>query len=194
MVGGYMNNPNNNIVQTIKMLCKEEQIKLSDLEIQSDLSKGAISRWKNELPKSITSLIKISQILNVSTDYLLGIDNSRSSSDNNSIIELIISKTIKYEIEWEKISYSKLKNDPLNIIHKKFFDSYITYTTQIKDKKIIFIYTDEGYFGYNYYLLLNNNGEYIPINYRESQINKLFNLIINQRKKAIIDLLEDLQE
>lgn len=189
-----MNNPNNNIVQTIKRLCKEEQIKLSDLEIQSDLSKGAISRWKNELPKSIISLIKISQILNVSVDYLLGIDNSRSSSDNNSIIELIISKTIKYEIEWEKISYSKLKNDPLNIIHKKFFDSYITYTTQIKDNKIIFIYTDEGYLGYNYYLFLNKNGEYIPIEYKESEINRLFKLISTQGKRAIVELLDDLRE
>ena len=50
----------NNISEIVKNICKEQQIAVSELEQQSGLSRGAIGRWKNELPKSITSLIKIS--------------------------------------------------------------------------------------------------------------------------------------
>lgn len=182
----------NNISEIVKNICKEQQIAVSELEQQSGLSRGAISRWKNELPKSITSLIKISQILNVSTDYLLGLDNSRSSSSDNSIIRLIISKTYNSEMEWERIKYNKLLNNPLDI-NKSIYDSYVTYISKFKDNKIVFI-CSEGYLEYNYYLFLNKNGEYIPIEYNESEINRLFKLISTQGKRAIVELLDDLRE
>lgn len=182
-----------NISETIKKLCEEEGIKISDLEKEAGLSRAAISRWKDDLPKSIISLMKISHILNVSTDYLLGINVVENSNNSKSIIDLIINKTQKSEIEWEKIEYTKLKTNPLNL-NKNLFDLYYTYCYEIKDSKIIFIYSEQ-YYSYNkYYLFLYKNGEYIPINYKAFEINKLYNLIMHQSKKAIINLLEDLQE
>lgn len=183
----------NNISEIVKNICKEQQITVSELEQQSGLSRGAIGRWKNELPKSITSLIKISQILNVSTDYLLGLDNSRSNTNNDSIMELIIHKTYNSGMEWERITYNKLPNNPLNI-NKSIYNSYITYISKFKNNKIVFIYSEDKYWGNKYYLFLNKNGDYMPINYMDSEIEKLSNLIIKQRRKAVLELLDDLQE
>lgn len=44
------------VVDTIKQLCKENNIKISDLENNLGLSKGNISRWTQSCPNAIKVL------------------------------------------------------------------------------------------------------------------------------------------
>lgn len=61
----------NTLFERIKELAKNKKITLSDLEKQIGISKTSIYTWKNVSPKSET-LEKAAEILDTSTDYLLG--------------------------------------------------------------------------------------------------------------------------
>ena len=55
-----------------------------------NIAKQTVSNWENDniLP-SIEMLIKLSKLFNVSTDYLLGLDNSRSLNVDDLPFEFI---------------------------------------------------------------------------------------------------------
>lgn len=55
----------------IKELCKENNISISKLCSEINISSGAIDKWKKGAIPNGETLIKIGNRFNVSTDYLL---------------------------------------------------------------------------------------------------------------------------
>ena len=67
----------------------ERNIKsLRQLESLSGMASGTIKKWKDRLP-TCESLIKISDYFNVSTDFLLGIDNRYPNYPDPDLQKLI---------------------------------------------------------------------------------------------------------
>lgn len=60
-------------------ICNEQNIKITPLLKELDISTGSISRWKNGVVPNGETLIKLSKRLNCSVDYLLSINNTPTS-------------------------------------------------------------------------------------------------------------------
>lgn len=62
--------------ERLKMLRIEKKLSQPDLANLIGVSKGMISFWENGINEpTITNLIKLSQIFDVSTDYILGLED-----------------------------------------------------------------------------------------------------------------------
>ncbi|MBE6909524.1 MAG: helix-turn-helix transcriptional regulator [Ruminococcaceae bacterium] len=59
----------------IKALCDEKGVKISNLLSELGMSPGNLTRWKNGTVPDGNTLVKLAQYFDVSTDYLLGIDD-----------------------------------------------------------------------------------------------------------------------
>lgn len=70
------------IVKRIREICDKQNLEIPQLEIRLGVSRGLIGRWEkgNSKPSSET-LINISNILNVSMDYLLGKSDIMGTSE-----------------------------------------------------------------------------------------------------------------
>lgn len=62
---------NNTLLDRIKVLAKNKNITLAELERQANLSKRSIYAWKTKTPSGKT-LSKIADILDTNLDYLMG--------------------------------------------------------------------------------------------------------------------------
>lgn len=63
------------IVDRIRALSKAKNKSLKDVGLETGIGENAIYRWRKQLPK-IENLEKVADYFGVSTDYLLGRDNS----------------------------------------------------------------------------------------------------------------------
>lgn len=63
-----------NIAERIKILAKEHNISIAELERKTGISNGQIAKWDVRSPKS-DNLEKVANYFHVSTDYLLGRTN-----------------------------------------------------------------------------------------------------------------------
>jgi len=61
--------------ERIKALCDERGIKITNLLSELGMSPGNLTRWKNGTVPDGNTLVKLAQYFNVTTDYLLGIDD-----------------------------------------------------------------------------------------------------------------------
>lgn len=84
----------NERIKELRLLNKLNQVQLSEL---IGVTKQTVSNWENNnIQPSIDMLIKLSEVFNVSTDYLLGkekirkLDTDRLSKDELNHIQLII--------------------------------------------------------------------------------------------------------
>lgn len=76
-------------VQRIEELCEESNITMTFLEMSIGISKGSIRTWRRIKP-SVDKVIKVAEYFSVSSDYLLGLSDSRySSEDEESDIGLV---------------------------------------------------------------------------------------------------------
>ena len=67
--------------ERIRLLRKSQDLSQVELAGRLGVSKQSVSNWENgNILPSIDMLVKISTVFNVSTDYILGLDN-RSSGD-----------------------------------------------------------------------------------------------------------------
>lgn len=62
----------------VKGLCDENGVKITNLLTELNMSPGNITRWKSGTIPDANTLVKLAQHFNVSTDYLLGIDDVKS--------------------------------------------------------------------------------------------------------------------
>lgn len=69
------------IYERIETLCKERNISIARLEIECGFSNSTIKKWKTISVPKVDRVIKIAKYFNVSTDYLLGCSNIKSSSE-----------------------------------------------------------------------------------------------------------------
>lgn len=61
------------IYERITAMCADKGISIRQLEREIGMSNGSSSRWKNGTPNG-EALIKLSAYFNVSTDFILGIE------------------------------------------------------------------------------------------------------------------------
>ena len=61
--------------ERVKELCTANNIKISNLLKELGMSPGNLTRWKNGTVPDGNTLIAIAKYFDVSTDYLLGIDD-----------------------------------------------------------------------------------------------------------------------
>lgn len=79
---------NEQIVNTIKSICKEHDITITKLEETLGMSQGLISRWNKSDP-SLSRIINIANYFNISLDELTGYKNTI----NDKFIEKLILET-----------------------------------------------------------------------------------------------------
>lgn len=79
-------------------LSKQRGYSLKNLAIKAGLAENSIYDWKKSTPKA-DNLQKVADVLNVSTDYLLGrTDDMNTSLANNKPTEVDIKKAIEQDI------------------------------------------------------------------------------------------------
>ena len=79
-------------------LSKQRGYSLKNLAIKAGLAENSIYDWKKSTPKA-DNLQKVADVLNVSTDYLLGrTDDMNPSLSNNKPTEVDIKKAIEQDI------------------------------------------------------------------------------------------------
>ncbi len=157
---------NRKMFQKIKDICKQKGIKISDLEEKLGLSTGNLSRWAKSCPTAIEVLYNISTLLNVSSDYLLGIERGSSnqildecSENRGESIKFLIEATNKRDILWQKIPYSQAKKiSVVNITNEIIYkDNFRIYETKTDKGHLILIHESPDI----NYLYIYYNNEYL---------------------------------
>ena len=70
--------------ERIRTLRLAKGISQVDLAVMLNVSKQSVSNWENDnIQPSIDMLIRLADVFNVSTDYLLGRETSRNLDTNN---------------------------------------------------------------------------------------------------------------
>lgn len=65
------------LFERIKALADEKNLSLREIELSANLSNNSLRRWNNSMP-SADKLAAVAKILQVSTDYLMGISEYRT--------------------------------------------------------------------------------------------------------------------
>lgn len=174
------------MVETINQLCKENNIKIYDLEERIGVSKGNISRWANACPSSIVALYKIAEILNTSVDYILNTNYNSNQSGKAETLNNLIQQTSDRRVEWSKLSYVKAKHiSVINCANELVYNSnLLVYDTIFRDKHLIFVCYS---LNKKYELYIENNNEYIIICNNDSYAKRLYVSIYNEKQNVIND-------
>ena len=147
---------NEQIVNSIKLLCKRHNITITKLEEVLGLSQGLISRWNKSDP-SLSKIIDIADYFNSSLDEVIG----RGNIVNDKFIEKLILKTNQGELKWN--SY-KLNED--TYLPKQYFESYeINFVSQEDADDYMNTHKEISYYAQvkNNYISIYGNYEYYNI-------------------------------
>lgn len=173
------------VVDTIKQLCKENNIKISDLESQLGLSKGNISRWSTSCPKAIKVLYDMANTLNTSVDYILGtyVDQNTQNNKADTLNQLILD-TKSRGVEWSKIKSSKAKKIPIiSYVNDSVYNTRtLAYETSYNDFHLIFVgdtFEDENQ------LYIESNNDYILASDNDSFAKQLRIAITDTNKNIL---------
>ncbi len=100
------------LVNNIKNLCSKNNISISQMEKEVNLSSGLISRWTKTTP-SLDRLIDIAHFFNVTIDALIG-ENAESEVDKEIIylIYVLYQETQKLKMQWNIFD---MDNPPFHI-------------------------------------------------------------------------------
>lgn len=104
-----------NVLQRIKDLANERNISLAELERQTGLSSGSITKWGKSSPSS-DKLEKIADYFNVTTDYILGrdTDRKRNLGAKGELLAAHIDDDVSEEDMKDILDYIEYrKNNPL---------------------------------------------------------------------------------
>ena len=96
---------NSKIVESIKKLCKDHNIAVSQLEKEIRLSQGLVSKWMNTTP-SLDKIVDIADYFHVSIDEVVGHNNII----NDKFLEKLIVKTEDKSLIW--CTYYGLDEEP----------------------------------------------------------------------------------
>ena len=180
---------NAKMIENIKKLCNENNVKISDLEEEVGLSKGNLSRWAKSCPSAIEILIKISEKFNVPVDYILNINYMENNeSGKNSTLNQLIMQTEEEVVVWEKLTYTKSKKIPVvNSINELVYNSNILlYETVFNGYHMIFVHYNDTNINK---LFIENNNEYIIISDNDSYSERLYFSINNKKYRILNDFL-----
>lgn len=100
------------LVNNIKKLCKDNNVSISTLEQDLNLSPGLISRWVKSTP-AFDKILEIANYFHVSLDDLVGNTNSEKDTDDVSMTRLLLTlhnKSIEADIEWHVYNPAKTED------------------------------------------------------------------------------------
>ena len=104
---------NNIIVDSIKKLCKDKNITVSQLEKETGLSQGLVSKWMNTTP-SLDKIVDIADYFHTSIDEVVGYNQSL----NDEFLNKLYHQTEEKLISWKLVTNNSTTEYP-NI---KLFD------------------------------------------------------------------------
>lgn len=90
---------NNIIVDSIKKLCKDKNITVSQLEKEIGLSQGLVSKWMNTTP-SLDKVVDIADYFHVSIDEVVGYNQNL----NDEFLNKLYHQTEKKIIYWKLVT------------------------------------------------------------------------------------------
>lgn len=93
----------NKLYENIRMLCREQNMSLSDLEKAVPLARNTLSNWSSKNP-SWEKVAAVARHFNVSMDFLVGLSDKRLSSNDlgNAAAQIALAA--------EKLSLSELQS------------------------------------------------------------------------------------
>ena len=105
-------------LEIVKVICKLNNVSLSQLEKELKFSKGQIGKWKNSAP-SVDKITLVADYFDVSIDYLVGRKEYENADFNfkmiiNDDISGVVEK-MKYMIKEQQ----KQVRDIVNVLDKK---------------------------------------------------------------------------
>ena len=96
---------NENIVNSIKRVCKENNITVGQLEKSIGLSQGLVSKWINTNP-SLDKVVDIADYFHISLDEVIGRDEN---DINDDFLNVLYKKTSNNDIQWK--SFDKASDE-----------------------------------------------------------------------------------
>lgn len=90
------------LVKTIRTLCKDNNISVSQLESDLNFGAGLISRWTKSSP-SLDKIIDIADYFNISIDEVVG----RKDTISDDFLEVLYNKTVTKEIQWKPFNITE---------------------------------------------------------------------------------------
>ena len=102
---------NDKLINSIKNICKNNNITVTKLEEELGISQGLISRWAKSDP-SLSKIIDIADYFDISLDEVVGYRNII----HDKFLEKLIKQTVEKDIVWNKYDSEK----PTNA--KQYFD------------------------------------------------------------------------
>lgn len=102
---------NNILGQRIKKLRKEQQLTQEQVAKKLNISVAALSRYETGYfePKSLALIVELAMLFKVSTDYLLGTSNARSSELDFDKLDIgLSSETYETLTEEQKSQIKKM--------------------------------------------------------------------------------------
>lgn len=179
---------NNMIVNSIKKLCKDKNITVSQLEKEIGLSQGLVSKWMNTTP-SLDKIVDIADYFHVSLDEVVGY------KQNDIFLNMLCDLTNNKKIKWfivDKNTTEKVAN-----IKKSF--PFEAYDEEKYTEKSYFIKYKEGfiiiYAFYEYSKLINPNELALYIQPSEEQLEcALQDYSTNDLKSLWLNILNNMEE
>ncbi len=104
---------NEQIVNSIRSICKEHNITITKLEETLGMSQGLISRWSKSDP-SLSKIIDIAEYFNISLDDVVGYKNII----NDKFIEKVILETSNQKLIWHQ--YNHANKEPKEYLNPYF--------------------------------------------------------------------------
>lgn len=127
---------NNIIVDSIKKLCKDRNITVSQLEKEIGLSQGLVSKWMNTTP-SLDKIVDIADYFHVSIDEVVGY--KQDDVFLNMLHDLTNSKKIKWLVINKDVT--EKVTEPRRVFPYEYYDeekyTEKSYFTKYKDGFII---------------------------------------------------------
>ncbi len=130
---------NNTIVDSIKKLCKDKNIAVSQLEKEIGLSQGLVSKWMNTTP-SLDKIVDIADYFHVSLDEVVGYNQNI----NDEFLNKLYQQTEKKIIYWKLVTNDTTTEYPSIKLFDVGADEYQLY--------------DEDEYGQTHYVTKYNGG------------------------------------
>ena len=109
---------NDVLVKSIRSICKENGISVSQLEKELNFGAGLISRWVKTDP-SLSKIIDIADYFRISIDELIG----RNMSYDGAFLNKLYDSTKNSALKWENAKNAKDKNNKIKI-YNRLTDEY----------------------------------------------------------------------
>lgn len=184
------NEYNSAFAQRLRDLIDERKLTLPELAEQLNTTRQSIGQWKNgDTVPNIIMLKTIAEYFNVSSDYLIGIDDCRTHKTTDVKAVTGLSED---NIKWLNVSIEGYNEYP-NPAQKKFFDTLNSLLDTLREHSIIHtlmhLYAQTKIFKNAFKRIENNIDTDKDVNISEAVA--LFSTIhnINAEKEMIVDIL-----